>query len=105
MWQRTRRCAAILAGLSLAVPARSADGPRVRHDGVGCVLAGVHPRLRACFPPGMETGRAQVQFRAEGSGPWYGVDMKADGACRSAVLPIPRRETAALDYFIEVADA
>jgi hypothetical protein len=49
-------------------------------------------------------GKAQVQFRADEKGPWYYVNMKEDGACRSAVLPKPKKGIGSFHYFIEVVD-
>jgi hypothetical protein len=76
----------------------------ITHKDVGCVLAGQFPRLDACFTPAEAVGRAQVQFRADETGPWYAVDMKGDGACASAVLPKPTRSISSFRYFIEVVD-
>lgn len=84
--------------------AGSSERPVIAHKDVGCVVAGQYPRLEACFTPAEAVGRAQVQFRADEKGPWYYVDMKEDGACRSAVLPKPRKDIATFHYFIEVID-
>jgi hypothetical protein len=68
------------------------------------VVAGEFPRLEACFTPAESVGKAQVQFRADEKGPWYYVNMKEEGGCRSAVLPKPKKDIGTFHYFIEVVD-
>ncbi|HEU0094500.1 MAG TPA: SH3 domain-containing protein [Vicinamibacteria bacterium] len=80
------------------------DRPVIAHKDVGCVVAGEFPKLEACFTPAASVGKAQVQFRADEKGPWYYVDMKEEGGCRSAVLPKPKKDIATFHYFIEVVD-
>ena len=87
-----------------APPAARAAGPVIAHDAVGCVVAERHPELQACFTPAEAVARAQVQFRADEKGPWYYVDMKGEGACRSAMLPKPKRDVGRFHYFIEIID-
>ncbi|HEV7502886.1 MAG TPA: hypothetical protein VGQ33_22865 [Vicinamibacteria bacterium] len=100
----------LLLSLSLARPASPAppvppaESVQIVSEDVQCVLSGRHPQLQACFKPDERVGRAQVQFRGDESGPWYSVDMTADGACRTAVLPKPTRQIASIHYFIEVVD-
>ncbi len=67
-------------------------------------MAEEYPRLEACFAPSEALGRAQVQFRASETSPWYAVDMKVDGPCYSAWLPKPRKETTSIDYFVFAID-
>jgi hypothetical protein len=71
---------------------------------VGCVVAGEFPKLEACFTPAESVGKAQVQFRADEKGPWYYVDMKESGGCRTALLPKPKKDVGTFHYFIEVVD-
>jgi hypothetical protein len=103
------------AGPAASPAARSAPVPApagaarvgrvaITHKDVGCVLAGRFPRLEACFTPAEAVGRAQVQFRADETGPWYAVDMKTEGGCASAVLPKPTASISSFRYFIEVID-
>ena len=80
------------------------DRPVIVHKDVGCVVAGEFPKLEACFTPAESVGRAQVQFRADEKGPWYYVNMKEEGGCRSALLPKPKKDIATFHYFIEVVD-
>jgi hypothetical protein len=104
-----------------ATPARAAapaatpspwtgERPVIAHQDVGCVVAGEFPKLEACFTPAESVGKAQVQFRADEKGPWYYVDMKANGdvkdngGCRSAALPKPKKGIGTFHYFIEVVD-
>ena len=80
------------------------ERPVIAHQDVGCVVAGEFPRLEACFTPAESVGKAQVQFRADEKGPWYYVDMKESGGCRSALLPKPKKDIGTFHYFIEVVD-
>jgi len=80
------------------------DRPVIVHQDVGCVVAGEFPKLEACFTPPESVGKAQVQFRADEKGPWYYVDMKEEGGCRSALLPKPKKDIGTFHYFIEVVD-
>ena len=106
------RCVSVRAALAL-VPMLAADptwaasggasGISIAHDSVGCVVAGRHPRFEACLTPAEAVGRAQVQFRAS-NGPWYYVNMKPDGACYSALLPKPKKETPSFHYYLSVVD-
>src|SRR5687767_6983643 len=56
-------------------PTPAPTGVAISHKDVGCVVAGEYPRFEACFTPAASVGRAQVQFRADETGPWYGVAM------------------------------
>jgi hypothetical protein len=80
------------------------ERPVIVHKDVGCVVAGEFPKLEACFTPPESVGRAQVQFRADEKGPWYYVNMKEEGGCRSALLPKPKKDIGTFHYFIEVVD-
>ena len=95
--------AAAETALAPAAPWKG-DRPVIAHKDVGCVVAGEFPKLEACFTPAESVGKAQIQFRADEKGPWYYVDMKEEGGCRSAVLPKPKTDIAAFHYFIEVVD-
>lgn len=76
----------------------------IEHKDVGCLLAGQYAKLEACVGPTESVGRAQVQFRASGTSPWYAVDMVPDGACLATWLPKPKPETASVEYFVWAAD-
>jgi len=93
------------AAAPTAVPSPwTGERPVIAHQDVGCVVAGEFPRLEACFTPAESVGKAQVQFRADEKGPWYYVDMKESGGCRSALLPKPKKDVGTFHYFIEVVD-
>jgi len=95
--------AAATTALPPAAPWKG-DRPVIAHKDVGCVVAGEFPKLEACFTPAESVGKAQVQFRADEKGPWYYVNMKEEGGCRSALLPKPKKDIATFHYFIEVVD-
>ena len=103
---RTHRRPAVLAlGLSLVAGEAGAAPPvEIVHRDVGCVVAGQHPRLEACFTPATDVGRAQVLFRADEAGPWYSVAMSPAGTCHAALLPKPKEGLGGFHYFIEVID-
>ena len=105
MTRTARLLAALSALLATFQPiARAAAPVRITHDDVGCVMAGQHPRLDACFSPEQNVGRARVLFRAVGTDPWYYVDMTREGACHSAILPKPRAETQSFQYYVQSLD-
>jgi hypothetical protein len=103
-----------LVGLMLLVAAATTPGPAqaappresvaIVHQRVDCVMAAQHPIIEACFAPASSVGRAQVQFRALETGPWYYVDMKPEGTCHRALLPKPRKDTREFQYFIHLID-
>jgi hypothetical protein len=45
-----------------------------------------------------------VLFRAAGTDPWYYVDMSREGVCYSAILPKPKPQLKAFEYFVDVMD-
>src|SRR5690349_18769017 len=79
-------------------------GLAVEHHAVACVVADRFIRLEACVSPSESLARAQVQFRARPTSPWYAVDMTATGSCLSAVLPKPKRATTSIEYVVFVVD-
>lgn len=96
-----RRRPVLLIAALLAMGDRSyAAGPAIEHKAVSCIVAGVFPRLDACFVPQEDLSRARVHFRADGTPHWYFVDMAAAGGCRSVLLPKPLPTTSAIDYYV-----
>ena len=92
-----------VAALVLAPALAAPEEPfAIDHQEVGCLVAGKHPVLSACFsrPP----ARARVYFRAPGTPHWYFVDMKQDGACFSGTLPTPKSSLPSVGYYIEAVD-
>jgi hypothetical protein len=69
------------------------------------VIADQFPRLEAGLSPEDGVGRARIHFRPEGGANWYSVPLKKEGASFAGVLPKPRKQLAAFDYYIEVTDA
>jgi hypothetical protein len=97
---------AVMLALTLAAQARPlrAQGVAIDHGGVGCLVAGVFPRLDACFAPEDALARARVHFRARGTVPWYYVDFSAAGGCRSVLLPKPLPTIPGVDYYVTAVD-
>ncbi len=100
--------AAVSRGEVLEVLDRAGDWYRIktRSGAEGYVSARL---LRAATPAAgtsTPTPRAAVPEtpRADEKGPWYYVDMKESGGCRSALLPKPKKDVGTFHYFIEVVD-
>jgi hypothetical protein len=87
---------------ALASPAL-AQGVAIEHRAIGCLLAGRHPELQACFADPSAVARARVNFRAEGGKHWYYVEMaaKVGGRCFGGVLPQPSKSTKRIQYYID----
>jgi len=81
-----------------------AEGVVIDHKAVGCMVAGKHPRLAACFSPAPDLARARVYFRADGSPHWYFVAMASDAPCFVGTLPKPKAETKKIVYYIQALD-
>jgi len=76
----------------------------IDHKGVGCVVAERYPRLVSCFSPASALARARIYFRAQGSLPWYYVEMRSEAPCFVGVLPKPRSTTPRIEYYLEATD-
>ena len=91
----------VLSALPAAV---SADGVAIDHSPVGCVVAGKHPRILACFSPQSQLARARVYFRADGSPYWYFVQMAPGAPCFVGTLPKPKPSIKKLIYYVQALD-
>jgi hypothetical protein len=80
------------------------SSPSIDHTAVTCVVAGKLPRLVARVQPADEVSRVRVYFRGEGGKGWYSVEMKPDAGVYAGVLPKPKKELAALEYYIDATD-
>lgn len=76
----------------------------IDHQPVACAVAGKFPRLDARFAPGDAVAAARIVFQPENTVHWYSVAMKAEGAAFTGVLPQPKKELKAFQYYIEVTD-
>lgn len=97
-----------LAGILLSValaPALHAQAVSIEHTAVACVVADGYPRIDARFSPDGVVGRGRVYFRASGTDAWYFVEMKSEAGTQRATLPRPKRETKAIDYYVEALDS
>jgi hypothetical protein len=68
------------------------------------VIAEEYPRLSACFPPGQPVIRGRIYFREAGSADWFYVEMTGDPPCFQAVLPRPRKDLRAIEYYVSGMD-
>lgn len=103
-----RKGEVVLGLVALISPAAlGAEGLGIDHRQVGCVVAGKHPSLNACFAPASRLARARVYFRVAGGAPdWYYVEMKSDAPCHSGVLPRPKGELVGrrIQYYLDAVD-
>jgi hypothetical protein len=86
------------------VPSATVPSLDIRHDQVGCVVAGLYPKVDACLVPVDNLGKAEIHFRASDAEPWYGVGLATDGPCYSAFLPKPQRTTTEFQYYVAAVD-
>jgi hypothetical protein len=99
----------VVAGLILLLLPTSSrgEGLAIDHPAVGCVVAGKHPRLTACFAPASQLARGRVYFRVAGGAPdWYYVEMRSDAPCHAGVLPRPKKELVGrqIEYYVDALD-
>ncbi|HEV7502311.1 MAG TPA: SH3 domain-containing protein [Vicinamibacteria bacterium] len=76
----------------------------IQHDQIGCVVAGLYPKVDACLKPAESVGRGAIHFRASDGEPWYGVNLASDGPCYSAFLPKPQRTMTEFQYYVTAVD-
>jgi hypothetical protein len=81
-----------------------ADGLQIEHTAPACVAAERYARLSACFRPPGALARGRVHFRADGVGDWFYVEMIGQPPCLQAVLPRPRADLAAIEYYVSGVD-
>jgi hypothetical protein len=98
----------VLAALALLVAAPlRAEGVKIVHRPVSCLVEGRNARLDACFAPVSKLARARVYFRvADGPPDWYYVEMQRGTPCFSGVLPRPKRELVGrrVQYYVDTLD-
>lgn len=97
----------VVGGLVAAAAAPLAAQPTIKHDPVGCVVAGTHPKLAACFTPTSTVARTRAYFRPENGPNWYFVNGTSAAPCYDFVLPKLRKgngQIKKMEYYIEVAD-
>lgn len=105
------RGGALLVLAILAAPGARAEAPVIDHKAVGCIVAGKYPRMDACFAP-ESVVQPRVYFRAEGTTPWFYVEMKpapavnAKAGCLSGALPRPSKKLVGkhVEYYLEASD-
>ncbi len=89
--------------LALAAPA---EGPRIEHDAVACVVADKFPQFRARIVPPESIVRARIAFRAAGEPHWYSVALtRGAGDTFIGVLPKPEKKLRAFDYYLSATDS
>ena len=89
------------AGPSPAAAQEVDPGLEITHDPVGCLEAGSHPKVEACFSPASQVARGRVYFRAHGTPDWYYVNMVPEAECFSGTLPRPQKSIGGVDYYVE----
>ena len=93
-----------LAVVVLAPALVAAQAVDIDHQPVGCAVAERFPRLEARFAPPEGVAAARVVFQPENTLHWYSVAMKPEGPGFAGVLPQPKKELKAFQYYIEVTD-
>jgi len=79
----------------------------IAHDAIECIVAGKFPKLDACFTPVSQVGKARVYFRPETLTTWFYVEMTAEEACHTGVLPKPTKQLVdkKIYYYVDVQSA
>jgi hypothetical protein len=102
MSQRTVYVVSALGALFAGQAA--AQGVTIDHKAVGCIVAGKHPKMNACFQPTGSLARQRIYFKAVDTNFWYFVEMKSDAPCFSGILPKPKKTIKAINYYVEAVD-
>jgi hypothetical protein len=76
----------------------------IEHRAPGCLAAGRHARLAACFRPEAALARARLYFRAGGTRDWFYVDMSGTPPCLEGVLPRPKKSVKQVEYYVAAID-
>jgi hypothetical protein len=86
---------------TIDVPAPE-GGAAIRHDKVGCLVAGEYPLFDALINPSEIVARGRVFFKPGGSDEWYFVEMSLlpEGKFQ-AKLPRPRLEASPITYYVQ----
>ena len=92
-----------VAVLALLPSAVRADGVAIDHTPVGCVVAGKHPQLVACFSPQSQLARARVYFRADGTPTGTSCRWRP-APCFVGTLPKPKATIKKLNYYVQATD-
>lgn len=75
----------------------------IRHDAIGCFVAGQFPLLEAQIDPAGSVARARAYFKAVGSENWYYVEMTPAEAGFVGKLPRPKLEASPITYYLQAA--
>lgn len=92
------------ASLAVFPGLASAQGLSIQHEQIGCVVAERYPVINARVEPVTSVARARVYFRAAGGSSWYFVAMKGEGESLTAALPMPKKSTKKIEYYVEAVD-
>ena len=76
----------------------------IDHAPPACVAAEKYAGLSACFRQHGSLARGRVYFRPEGTEDWFYVEMTGEPPCLLAVLPRPRKDLGAIEYYISGVD-
>jgi len=81
----------------------AANTTNIRHDPIGCFVAGQFPLIDANIEPAGSVARARVYFKAVGSENWYYVEMTPAEAGFVGKLPRPNLEASPITYYVQAA--
>ncbi len=82
-------------------PGAPVTSTEIRHDPIGCVVAGQFPLVDAQIEPAGSVARARVYFKAAQSDVWYYVEMTPAEAGFVGKLPRPKLEASPISYYIQ----
>ena len=107
---RSRGCLHSVLALCVILSLRAASieaqtGPRIRHDGLRCILSGEHLILEALVEPTDGLTTVKAYFRANLYTQYYYVEMVLAGAVYQGVLPKPSSEITGVHYYLEAMDS
>ncbi len=87
------------------LPQPAPGGPvtstEIRHDPIGCMVAGQFPLVDAQIEPAASVARARVYFKAAQSDVWYYVEMTPAEAGFVGKLPRPKIEASPISYYVQ----
>ena len=82
-------------------PGAPATSTEIKHDPIGCFVAGQFPLIDAAIEPAGSVARARVYFKAAGSDTWYYVEMTPAEAGFLGKLPRPKLEASPISYYVQ----
>jgi hypothetical protein len=86
-----------------APPGSSPSTTEIKHEEIGCVVAGQFPLVDATIEPASSVARARTYFKAAGSDNWYYVEMTPAELGFVGKLPRPKLDASPISYYVQAA--